>query len=85
MAARFYGFLSADSDSSCTLLGVVESQYFTLAMLAVVLSNTIVMIFETYDTFYEEHHSLFIIAERIYLSIYVIECGLKLWVISLSI
>ena len=80
MAARFYNFLSADSDSSCTLLGLVESHYFTLVMLAVVLSNTVVMIFETYDSFYDEHLSFFIVAERIYLTIYIVECGLKLWV-----
>ena len=80
MAARFYKFLGQNSSQSCTLNSIVESKYFTLIMLAVVLSNTIVMIFETYDDIYQKYNSLFLLLEKIYLCIYIIECCLKLWV-----
>jgi hypothetical protein len=77
MAARLYRFLG---QNSCTLINVVESKYFTLVMLAVIVSNTVVMIFETYDFYYQKYHSFFLLSERIYLCIYIIECCLKIWV-----
>ena len=80
MAARLHRFVGSNVRPSCTLTSIVESKYFTLIMLAVVVSNTIVMIFETYDDYYQEHYRFFLIAERIYLCIYIVECCLKLWV-----
>lgn len=80
MAARFYKFLGQNSSPSCTLTNVVESKYFTLIMLVVIVTNTIVMIFETYEVYYQKYHSFFLLCERIYLCIYIIECCLKIWV-----
>ncbi|CAF0806841.1 unnamed protein product [Adineta steineri] len=82
MAARLHKFLDQYSSSICTLNNVVESKYFTLIMLAVILSNTVVMIFETYDFYYQKYYSFFLLCERIYLCIYIIECCLKIWVFS---
>jgi hypothetical protein len=76
MAARFYQFLNRNS----TLIHVVESKYFTIFMLIVIVSNTFVMIFETYDLHYHKYNSFFLLTEKIYLCIYIIECSLKLWV-----
>ncbi len=76
MAARFYQFL----DQNSTLIHIVESKYFTIIMLIVVVSNTFVMIFETYDLHYHKYNSFFLLTEKIYLCIYIIECSLKLWV-----
>ena len=59
---------------------VVESRYAKLFMLIVVLSNTIVMIFETYDSYYRKYQFYFLAFERIYLCLYTIEACLKLWV-----
>jgi hypothetical protein len=80
MAARFHKFLGQYPNPSCTLINIVASQYFTLIMLAVVVSNTIVMIFETYDSYYQKYNSFFLLSEKIYLCIYIIEFCLKLWV-----
>ena len=49
-------------------------------MLAVVVANTTVMIFETYDAYIEQYKSFFLVSERIFLCIYMVECSLKLWV-----
>jgi len=76
MAARFYEFLGQNS----TLINIIESKYLTIIMLIVVISNTFVMIFETYDLQYHKYNSFFLITEKIYLCIYIIECSLKLWV-----
>jgi hypothetical protein len=76
MAARFYEFLGQNS----TLINIIESKYLTIIMLIVVISNTFVMIFETYDLQYQKYNSFFLITEKIYLCIYIIECSLKLWV-----
>ena len=78
MAARLYKFIGPNGNAAYSLLSIVESKYFTLIMLAVVMSNTVVMIFETYDDYYKEYHSFFLISERIYLCLYIIECCLKL-------
>jgi hypothetical protein len=80
MAARLYRFLGENSSPSCTLINVVESKYFTLVMLVVIVTNTVVMIFETYDFYYQKYNSFFLLSERIYLCIYIIECCLKIWV-----
>lgn len=80
MAARLHRFVGSNVRPSCTLTSIVESKYFTLIMLAVVVSNTIVMIFETYDDYFQEYYRFFLIAERIYLCIYIVECCFKLWV-----
>ena len=80
MAARIRQYLSQLTLFSCTLLDVVESKYFTLFMLAVVLCNTIVMIFETYDFYYHKYHSFFLLSEKIFLCIYMIEFCMKIWV-----
>ncbi|CAF0726821.1 unnamed protein product [Rotaria sp. Silwood1] len=42
MAAQIYKFLNHNSYSSCTLIRIIESKYFTLFMLSIILSNTIV-------------------------------------------
>jgi hypothetical protein len=76
MAARFYQFLGQNS----RLINLVESKYFTIIMLIVIVSNTFVMIFETYDFYYQKYNSFFLLTEKIYLCIYIIECSLKLWV-----
>lgn len=76
MAVRFYKFLNQNS----TLINLVESKYFTLIMLIVVVSNTFVMIFETYDLHYHKYNTFYLITEKIYLCIYIIEFLLKLWV-----
>ena len=80
VAARLYHFLERSSNASFTLIHAVESKYFTLIMLAVVVANTTVMIFETYDEYIEQYKSFFLVSERIFLCIYVVECSLKLWV-----
>ncbi|CAF0885093.1 unnamed protein product [Rotaria sordida] len=82
MAARIYKFLDHNSYSSSTLIRIVESKYFTLIMLGVIVSNTIVMILETYDSYHQKYHSVFLLLEKIYLCIYTIECCFKLWVYS---
>ena len=76
MAARLYPFLEQNS----RLLHLVESEYFTITMLIVIVSNTCVMIFETYDFYYQKYNAFFLLTEKIYLGIYIIECSLKLWV-----
>ena len=38
------------------------------------------MIFETYDKYYQKYNLFFLISEKIYLCIYIVECCLKLWV-----
>ena len=80
MAARLYHFLERSSNPSFTLIHTVESKYFTLIMLAVVVANTTVMIFETYDEYMEQYRSFFLVSERIFLCIYIAECSLKIWV-----
>ncbi len=74
MAARFYQFLGQNSG----LINFVESKYFTITMLIVIVSNTFVMIFETYDFYYQKYNSFFLLIEKIYLCIYLIECSLEL-------
>ena len=49
-------------------------------MLIVVIFNTLVMIFETYDYHYQKYNSFFLLTEKIFICIYIIECSLKLWV-----
>lgn len=85
MAARLYNFLGRNSNRSDLLTNIVESKYFTLVMLVIIVSNTIVMIFETYDIYYQKYFSFFLLSERIYLCIYIIECCLKLWVYKLHL
>ncbi|CAF3770550.1 unnamed protein product [Rotaria socialis] len=80
MAARIHRFLDRNSYSSPKLIHVVESKYFTLFLVAVIISNTFLMILETYDSYYKKFHSFFLISEKIYLCIYIIECCFKLWV-----
>ncbi|CAF2512139.1 unnamed protein product [Rotaria sp. Silwood2] len=82
MAARIYKFLDHNSYSSCTLIRTVESKYFTIIMLSIIGSNTIVMILETYDSYYQKYHSFFLLLEKIYLCIYIIEFCFKLWVVD---
>jgi hypothetical protein len=78
MAARLHRFPDQNASPSCTLNNLIESKYFTLFMLVVVVSNTILMIFETYDNYYQKYHSFFLVSEKIYLCIYITECCLKL-------
>lgn len=80
MAARIHRFLNNDSSSSCTLIHIVEAKYFTLIMLAIIVSNTVIMILETYDSYYQKYDVFFLVSEKVYLCIYVVECCLKLWV-----
>ena len=80
MAVRSHRFLEQNSSPSCTLIHIIESKYFTFLMLVVIVSNTILMIFETYDNYYQKYHLFFLVSEKIYLCIYIIECCLKLWV-----
>ncbi|CAM4793631.1 unnamed protein product [Rotaria magnacalcarata] len=82
MAARIHRFLDRNTYSSSKLIHVVESKYFTLFLVATIISNTFLMILETYDSYYKKFHSFFLISEKIYLCIYIIECCFKLWVYS---
>lgn len=75
-AARVHSFLEQNSK----LFHLVESKYFTITMLIVVLSNTCVMIAETYDYYYQKYNTFFLLIEKIYLIVYIIEFLLKLWV-----
>lgn len=79
--ARVYPFLEQNS----RLFHFVESKYFTITMLIVVLSNTCVMIAETYDYYYHRYNTFFLLIEKIYLMIYIVECSLKFWVESRAI
>lgn len=80
MAARIHTFLYHDSLRSSTLFRIVESKYFTFIMLTVILTNTLVMILETYDSYRQKFYTFFLVSEKIYVCIYIIECGIKLWV-----
>jgi hypothetical protein len=55
MAARLHKFPDQNASPSCTLNNLIESKYFTLIMLVVVVSNTILMIFETYDNYHQKY------------------------------
>lgn len=76
MAAQVYPFLEQNS----RLFHLVESKYFTITMLIVIVSNTCVMIAETYDYYYQKYNFFFLLIEKVYLTIYIVECALKLWV-----
>jgi len=78
MAARLHQFF----DPNSRLANLIESKYLRIIMLLVVLSNTCVMIFETYDYYYQTYNSFFLLIEKIYICIYILECCLKLWVDS---
>lgn len=76
MAVQFYKFFNQNS----TLINFIQSKYFTIIMLFVVMSNTVIMIFETYELHYQQYYTFYRIGEKIYLCIYIIEFLLKFWV-----
>lgn len=80
MAAQIHKFLDPNFYSSCRVNLIVESKYFTIIMLVVIISNTCIMILETYDSYYKKYLTFFLVLEKIYLFIYIIECCLKLFV-----